>query len=117
MRISIFGIGYVGVVSCGCLAELGHEVVGLDIMPEKVTMLAAGRSPIVEDDIDGLIDDAAKRGRLAASTDVAEAVAWSDISFVSVGTPSKPDGGTSLAAVDAVVSSIGQALRDKKGTH
>jgi len=117
VRISVFGIGYVGVVSCGCLAELGHEVIGVDISPEKVAMLAAGRSPIVEEEIDELIAKAVREGRLTASGDVEDAVARSDVSFVSVGTPSAADGSVSLLAVDAVIASIGKAVRDKPGAH
>jgi GDP-mannose 6-dehydrogenase len=117
MRISVFGIGYVGVVSCGCLAELGHEVIGVDISPEKVEMLAAGRSPIVEEAIDTLIAGAVQQGRLTATSDVAAAVAATEVSFISVGTPSAADGSVSLAAVDNVVREIGQALRDKSGPH
>lgn len=117
MRISIFGIGYVGVVSCGCLAELGHEVVGVDIAREKVAMLAAGRSPIVEDEIDTLIAGAVRAGRLTATEDVADAVARSDVSFIAVGTPSAADGSVALGAVDAVAASIGRALRDKTTPH
>ena len=56
MRISVFGIGYVGVVSCGCLVELGHEVIGVDVSAEKIAMLAAGRSPIVEEAIDDAVE-------------------------------------------------------------
>ena len=117
MRISVFGIGYVGVVSCGCLAELGHEVVGVDVMPEKIAMLASGRSPIVEEEIDQLIANAVQQGRLTATSDVADAVARTDVSFISVGTPSAADGSVALGAVDKVVASIGQALRSKPGPH
>ena len=74
MRVSVFGIGYVGVVSCGCLAELGHEVVGVDISAEKIAMLAAGRSPIVEDEIDTLIANAVQQGKLTTTIDVMDAV-------------------------------------------
>ena len=62
MRISIFGIGYVGAVSSGCLAQLGHQVVGVDTAADKVAMLRAGRSPIVEEDIDRIIADAVAAG-------------------------------------------------------
>ena len=117
MRVSIFGIGYVGAVSCGCLAKLGHAVVGVDISAEKVAMLAAGQSPIVEAEIDTLIVDAVAAGQLTATTDVAAAVAGTDISFVSVGTPSNPDGSVSLHAVDQVIGQIGRALRTKAGQH
>jgi len=117
MRVSVFGIGYVGAVSCGCLANLGHTVVGVDISAAKVAMLAAGQSPIVEAEIDVLIAEAVAGGALTASTDVAASVAATDISFVSVGTPSNPDGSVSLHAVDQVIGQIGLALRDKAGPH
>jgi GDP-mannose 6-dehydrogenase len=117
MRISVFGIGYVGVVSCGCLAELGHEIIGVDVSVEKIAMLAGGRSPIVEEEIDGLIAAAVKQGRLTATDDVAAAVAGTDVSFISVGTPSASDGSVALGAVDGVIQSIGAALRAKPGPH
>ncbi|HET6306151.1 MAG TPA: nucleotide sugar dehydrogenase [Rhodopila sp.] len=117
MRISVFGIGYVGVVSCGCLCELGHEVVGVDIAAEKMAMLASGRSPIVEDAIDVLIADAVRQERLSVTDDVAAAVAGTEVSFISVGTPSAADGSTSLAAIDTVVRAIGTAIRHKTGPH
>ena len=117
MRIAVFGIGYVGVVSCGCLAELGHEVIGVDIAPDKVAMLAAGRAPIVEEAIDTLVAGAVQQGRLTATADVASAVAAADVSFISVGTPSAPGGGVALGAVDAVVASIGRALRGRTSPH
>lgn len=117
MRLSVFGIGYVGVATCGCLAELGHELVAVDIVPEKVAMLAAGRSPIVEDRIDGLIAEAVRQGRLTATEDTAAAIARSDLSVIAVGTPSGPDGGVALGAVEAVAAAIGQALRHKAENH
>jgi len=117
MRISVFGIGYVGVVSCGCLAELGHEVIGVDVAAEKLAMLASGRSPIVEEIIDTLIAGAVQQGRLTATADVVDAVHRSEVSFISVGTPSAADGSVALGAVDAVVASIGRAIRDKPGPH
>lgn len=117
MRISVFGIGYVGVVSCGCLAELGHDVIGVDITPEKVAMLAAGRSPIVEEAIDTLIAGAVQQGRLTATDNVAGAVQESDVSFISVGTPSAADGSVALEAVENVVRSIGTAIAEKDGDH
>src|SRR5580704_9066384 len=117
MRISVFGIGYVGVVSCACLAELGHEVIGVDVAAEKIAMLGAGRSPIVEEMIDALIADAVHRGRLTATDDVMDAVARSDVSFISVGTPSAANGSVALSAVDAVIGQFGRALQDKKAPH
>jgi len=117
MRISVFGTGYVGAVSSGCLASLGHSVIGVDLSPEKVAMLNRGQSPIVEAEIGALIADAVAAGRLRATTDVAAAVAQSDLSLISVGTPSAADGSVSLAAVDGVVAAIGAAIAGKPGPH
>jgi GDP-mannose 6-dehydrogenase len=117
MRVSVFGIGYVGVVSCGCLAELGHEVIGVDISAEKIAMLAAGRSPIVEDEIDALIANAVRQGKLTTTDDVEDAVNRTEVSFISVGTPSAPDGSVALGAIDAVVTAIGRAVRNKPSSH
>ena len=117
MKISVLGIGYVGAVSCGCLASFGHEIVGVDVSADKVAMLARGQSPIVEDEIDRLIADGVAAGRLRATADIADAVANTDVSFISVGTPSGPSGSVSMRAVDEVVASIGRELRGKAGMH
>ncbi len=117
MRISVFGIGYVGAVSCACLAELGHEVIGIDINPEKVGMLRRGISPIVEAEISDLIAKAVAQHRLTATEDTAAAIAATDISFIAVGTPSAPDGSPSMTAVDGVTAAIGQALAAKSAPH
>jgi GDP-mannose 6-dehydrogenase len=117
MRISVFGIGYVGVVSCGCLAELGHEVIGVDVSNDKIAMLGSGRSPIVEEAIDTLIAGAVQQGRLTATGDAETAVHGTDVSFVSVGTPSAADGSVALGAVDGVIKAIGAAIRTKAGPH
>jgi GDP-mannose 6-dehydrogenase len=117
MKISIFGIGYVGAVSSACLADLGHEIIGVDVSPDKVAMLNRGQSPIVEAKIDGLIAQAVANGRLRATVDVAEAIANSDVSFISVGTPSAPNGSVSLRAVDEVAGQIGRALKGKIPPH
>jgi GDP-mannose 6-dehydrogenase len=117
MRISIFGIGYVGVASCGCLAELGHQVIAVDVSHDKLAMLAAGRSTIVEELIDTLIAGAVREGRLTTTDDAIAAVAATDLSLISVGTPSAADGSVALGAVDKVVGQIGRALRHKSGPH
>ncbi len=117
MKISIFGIGYVGAVSSACLAELGHQVIGVDVSADKVAMLNRGQSPIVEAKIDELIAKAVASGQLRATTDVDEAIAHSDVSFISVGTPSAPNGAVSLKAVDEVVGQIGRALKGKTTPH
>ncbi len=117
MRISVFGIGYVGAVSCACLAELGHEVIGIDINPQKVDMLRRGVSPIVEAEIGDLTAKAIAQNRLTATDDTAAAIAATDVSFIAVGTPSAPDGSPSMTAVDGVTAAIGQALAAKAGPH
>jgi GDP-mannose 6-dehydrogenase len=117
MRISVFGIGYVGAVSCACLAELGHEVVGIDINPEKVGMLRRGVSPIVEAEIGELIAKTTAQGRLTATEDTVAAIAGTDISFIAVGTPSATDGSPVMTAVDGVAAAIGKALAVKSGPH
>lgn len=117
MKISVFGAGYVGVVSVGCLAGLGHEMIAVDVAPEKVAMLNRGQSPIIEDYTNELISAGLREGRLSATTDAAEAIARSDISFISVGTPSLPNGSVYMGAVDEVVTTIGRALADKPTPH
>lgn len=117
MKISIFGLGYVGAVSCGCLPELGHEVIGVDTNPLKIKMINDGQSPVVEEGINELIAAAVKAGSLRATHDVEYAVLNSDVSLISVATPSNPDYSPNLTAVDAVVRSIGAALRKKTGPH
>lgn len=117
MRISVFGLGYVGAVSCGCLPELGHEVIGVDTNALKVKMINDGQSPVVEEGINELITKAVNAGKLRATHDVEDAVLNSDISLISVATPSNPNYSPNLTAVDAVVRSIGEVLRKKSGPH
>ncbi|CAN7662356.1 nucleotide sugar dehydrogenase [Pseudoduganella sp. LjRoot289] len=117
MRISVFGLGYVGAVSCGCLPELGHEVIGVDTNPLKVKMINDGQSPVVEDGINELIAKAVGEGKLRATHDVEDAVLNSDVSLISVATPSNPNYSPNLKAVDAVIRSIGATLRKKDGPH
>lgn len=117
MKISVFGLGYVGAVSCACLPELGHEVIGVDINPQKVRMINEGQSPVVEESINELIEAAVKAGKLSATEDVKIAVTNTELSLISVATPSNPDYTPNLTAVDAVVRSIGEAIHDKPGHH
>jgi GDP-mannose 6-dehydrogenase len=117
MRVSVFGLGYVGAVSCGCFANDGFEVIGVDNNPLKVDLMNSGRSPIVEERIGDLLADAVRGTRLRATTNVQEAVLSSDISVVSVGTPSAPTGKISLDAVERVSEEIGQALAQKPQRH
>ena len=117
MKLSIFGMGYVGVVSGACLAKLGHEVVGVDVNAGKVGLIAAGRSPIVETGIDELMSEMVAAGRIAATTNAADAIARSDVSFISVGTPSERSGAPALGALDAVAAEIGGAIGRKSTPH
>ena len=87
MRISIFGLGYVGAVTAACLARDGHHVIGVDVNAEKVAGVAAGRSPIVEEGLDGLLARAVADGRVEAITDARAAIGASDVSMITVGTP------------------------------
>jgi len=110
-------MGYVGAVSGACLAKLGHEVIGVDVSAHKVELINAGQSPIVEEGIGQLVKDMVASGRLRGTTDAEEAVLGSEMSFVSVGTPSAPNGSLSLKAVDAVSSDIGTVLKRKQDFH
>jgi len=117
MRISIFGIGYVGCVSAACLARAGHEVVGVDVNPTKVEIINSGASPIVEPGINELIADVVKAGNLSATTDTPHAVNSTDVSLICVGTPSKPNGSLDLGHVQRVCEQIGKALASKSERH
>jgi GDP-mannose 6-dehydrogenase len=117
MKISVFGTGYVGVVSSACLSALGHDVVGVDIVPEKVAMLNRGESPIIESGLTELVSMSVAAGRLSATHSVGEAVRNSDISFISVGTPSSADGSASTSALADVMGSIGEEIRTKATPH
>jgi GDP-mannose 6-dehydrogenase len=117
MRVSVFGLGYVGTVCAACLADQGHLVVGVDKSEGKVDHISSGRSPIVERDINELIRRTVKAGRLNATLDASTAVASSDMSLVCVGTPSRPNGSLDLGAVETVVGEIGEAIRAKAQPH
>jgi GDP-mannose 6-dehydrogenase len=111
MKISIFGMGYVGLVSGACLLRDGHEVVGIDPVAAKVADLAAGRSPIQEPGVAELLAAGHETGRLKATTDPAAGVAGSDMVWICVGTPSARDGAIDLTAVETVFGQIGRLLR------
>ncbi|HEX8097050.1 MAG TPA: UDP-glucose/GDP-mannose dehydrogenase family protein, partial [Pyrinomonadaceae bacterium] len=117
MRLSIFGLGYVGCVSAACFAKEGHEVIGVDVNPTKVEIINAGRSPIVEPGVGDLIGEMVASGRLRATTDTIDAVKTSDLSLVCVGTPSNPNGSLDLTYVKRVCKEIGAGLEQKRGPH
>jgi GDP-mannose 6-dehydrogenase len=116
MRISVFGLGYVGSVSAGCLAALGHDVTGVDVNPMKTSLINQGQSPVVEAGLEELICAAVRAGRLRAVTKVAPAVGEADVLLICVGTPSdEGNGSLNLRFVDRVCLEIGQSLRGRNG--
>jgi len=117
MRISVFGIGYVGVVSAACLAKDGHEVIAVDVDPGKIDAINTGNSPIVEEGINELVREVVAAGKLTATSDTQFAIDNTDASFICVGTPSAPDGSVGLSYVVDVCRNIGTAMASKDGYH
>jgi GDP-mannose 6-dehydrogenase len=113
----VFGLGYVGSVSGASFAADGHHVIGVDVNADKVARVNAGHSPIVERGLDQLIARTVADGHLRATTDAAEAVAGSDVSLVSVATPSRRNGSLDLAHLTRVCEQIGTALSHSNGYH
>ena len=117
MRISIFGLGYVGAVCAGCLSARGHEVIGVDVSQTKIDLINQGKSPIVEPGLAELLEAGINSGLLRGTTDVGAAVLASELSFIAVGTPSKRNGDLDLGYMESVCKQIGAALRDKQERH
>ena len=117
MKISIFGLGYVGAVTAGCLAEQGHEVLGVDVHAQKVEDFNRGKPPIIEPGLDQLLAAAHHKKLLRATSQAAEAVAATDVSLVCVGTPSNYDGSLDLRHVDEVTKQIAAALTQRPKRH
>jgi GDP-mannose 6-dehydrogenase len=117
MKVSVFGLGYVGSVSAAAFADDGHEVVGVDVVGEKVDAVNGGRSPIVEPGLADLLARGVGSGRLRATTSTEDAVRSTDLSLICVGTPSRKNGSLDLTYLTRVCSEIGQALRDKGAYH
>ncbi len=117
MKISIFGLGYVGAVSLACLARDGHSVIGVDIDSAKLDLIRAGTTPVVEEGMVELMAKVAASGRVAVTTDVREALLGSELSLVCVGTPSAANGSQDQGAVLRLAQDIGRALRDKAAPH
>jgi GDP-mannose 6-dehydrogenase len=115
MKISVLGLGYVGTVTAGCLAQQGHDVIGVDPEPRKVDLINAGRSPIIEKDIGNIIEQQVAAGRLAASIEAVDAVQRTDLVMVCVGTPSRGNGDIDLQYVRRVAGQIGEAMRRHHG--
>lgn len=117
MRIGIYGLGYVGSVTAAALAAAGHEVVGVDPNEAKVLSINSGSSPVVEPGLADLIAAGVESGRLRATTDAADVVSSTDLSFICVGTPSRSNGSLDLRFVEAVSRQIGAGLAHAAGYH
>ena len=117
MNISIFGLGYVGCVSMGCLASKGHHVIGVDINEGKIDLINKGRPTIIEKDIDQLMMTGWKEGRVEATGDFVDAVRRSEISILCVGTPSTAQGHLDLNAIYRTAEQVGLALQEKDDFH
>ncbi|MFK0088158.1 nucleotide sugar dehydrogenase [Pseudomonas sp. NPDC090755] len=117
MRISIFGLGYVGAVCAGCLSARGHEVIGVDVSRTKIDLINQGKSPIVEPGLEALLQQGIASGRLRGTTDFAAAIRDSDLSMICVGTPSKKNGDLGLEYIESVCREIGLVLREKASRH
>jgi len=117
MKVSVFGLGYVGSVSAAAFADEGHDVVGVDVVREKVDAVNSGRSPIVEPGLADLLARGVGSGRLRATTSTEDAVRSTDLSLICVGTPSRKNGSLDLAYLTRVCSEIGEVLRDKAEYH
>jgi GDP-mannose 6-dehydrogenase len=115
--LSIFGLGYVGSVSAACLADRGFRVIGVDVSPVKVGSINSGRSPIVEEGLEELVQRVVSSGKLTATHDAEAAVAQSDASLICVGTPSNLNGSLDISAVERVARTIGESLRRTDGPH
>jgi GDP-mannose 6-dehydrogenase len=117
LKISVFGLGYVGTVSAGCLASQGHEVIGVDPVGTKTQLINSGQSPIIEAHIGEIISATVASGNLCATDDSADAILSTDLSLICVGTPSQPNGNLDLRYIRRVCEDIGIALRTKEGKH
>jgi UDPglucose 6-dehydrogenase len=114
MKVSVVGTGYVGLVTGACLAEMGNDVLCLDVDPNKIRILEEGGIPIHEPGLDVVVARNVKAGRLAFTTDIPRAVAHGTIQFIAVGTPPDEDGSADLQYVLAAARNIGRLMTDRK---
>lgn len=117
MNISIFGLGYVGCVSLGCLAQNGHKIIGVDVNAHKVDLINTGKPTIIEKDIDKIIHEQFINKNIRATTNCEEAIGDSEISIICVGTPSTKEGHLNLNYIYKVASEIGEALKNQNKFH
>lgn len=114
MKVSVFGLGYVGCVSMGCLAKMGNTVVGVDINKSKVDLINSGKSTIVEKGLDPLIENGVKQGLISATMDIENAVKDSEIAILCVGTPNLENGHLDMQYIEKVSEEIGAVLATKE---
>ncbi|MFZ3209408.1 MAG: nucleotide sugar dehydrogenase [Geobacteraceae bacterium] len=117
MKISIFGLGYVGAVSLACLARDGHEVIGVDVDQNKLDMIGSGKTPVVEEGMIELMQRVVLSGLVTVTQDVVEALSGSEISMICVGTPSAPNGSQDLSAMLRLAQQLGEAMSEKSSPH
>ena len=117
MKISIFGLGYVGAVSLACLSRDGHDVIGVDIDPNKLALILAGKTPVIEEGMVDLMAQVALSGRVTVTADAQMAVQESDLSLVCVGTPSAHNGSQDQGAMLGLAEEIGLAIGLKEAPH
>src|SRR5690348_1349315 len=117
MKISVFGLGYVGAVISACFAKDGHQIIGVDPDTTKLDLINAGKSPIIENGLDALMAEGVKAGRIQTSIDPAFAITETDMSMICVGTPSRANGELDLSYVRRVCENIGKVLQKKKRYH
>jgi GDP-mannose 6-dehydrogenase len=117
MKISIFGLGYVGAVSLACLVRDGHSVIGVDIDPNKLELIRSGKTPVVEEGMVELMAQVAASGRVSVTTDTVQAVLKSELSLICVGTPSASNGSQDQTAMVKLAHDLGRAMCDKRDGH
>ncbi len=117
MNISIFGLGYVGAVSLGCLVRDGHHVIGVDLDQTKLDLIRRGATPIIEEGMEGLMANAKTCGRVKVTENAVEGIHHSDVSFVCVGTPARPNGSQDLSAIQRLSEQVGDAMKSKTEYH
>ncbi|MCA9473003.1 MAG: nucleotide sugar dehydrogenase [Nitrospirales bacterium] len=117
MKVSIFGLGYVGAVSLGCLARDGHQVVGVDLDQTKLDLIRKGATPIIEEGMEELMRHAGSCGRVEVTNNASDGVHRSEVSFVCVGTPARSNGSQDLTAIQRLSEQVGEAMRTKTDYH
>jgi UDPglucose 6-dehydrogenase len=116
MKIAVIGAGYVGLVSATCIARLGHDVICVDVVPERAKAVAEARPPFYEPGLPEMLADVLRKGKMRASTSVAESVAQSEMTIIAVGTPCR-DGDIDLSYIESAARETGRALRDNPAYH